>query len=146
MRLLTFQSPVGPRLGIQTTRGVVDVVVAREQLLAHSMEFVPDTIEEVYATGERGLAALRHLLKAVEAQEQPGTWLLAEESLQYGLCVPRTGRSFVLVLTTGVTRLNRAWRPLKARCSSLNMPIVLPPVARRYPCTRTLFSMITRRS
>lgn len=92
MRLLTFQSPAGPRLGIQTARGVVDVVVAREQLLAQSTEFVPDTIEEVYATGERGLEALRHLLKAVEAQERPGTWLLAEESLQYGLCVPRTGK------------------------------------------------------
>ncbi|GHO81432.1 hypothetical protein KSD_92030 [Ktedonobacter sp. SOSP1-85] len=92
MRLLTFQSPAGPRLGIQTTRGVVDVVVAREQLFAHSTEFVPDTIEEVFATGERGLAALRHLLKVVEAQEQLGTWLLAEESLQYGLCVPHTGK------------------------------------------------------
>src|SRR5437868_2584239 len=89
MRLLTFQSTQGLRLGIQTPQGVIDVTAAR----AASVERIQavDTIDALCTVGTPALKVLNELVQAVG---QPGTasWLLREEDLQYGPCVSPLGK------------------------------------------------------
>jgi 2-keto-4-pentenoate hydratase/2-oxohepta-3-ene-1,7-dioic acid hydratase in catechol pathway len=89
MRLLTFQSSTGPRLGIKTSRGVIDVRAAHEAFkVVLDGTAVPETIEALCSNGETALRALRSL-EQFASQEQSAHWLLAEESLQLGPCIQR---------------------------------------------------------
>ena len=89
MRLLTFQSESGPRLGIKTSRGVIDVSAAHNAFKAAlDGVAVPETIETLCSNGEIALQALRSL-EQFASQEQSAHWLLAEESLQLGPCIQR---------------------------------------------------------
>ncbi|QBD83278.1 FAA hydrolase family protein [Ktedonosporobacter rubrisoli] len=92
MRLLTFQSPSGLRLGMQSAAGIVDVSAASTALKsALAGESVPTTLEELCSGEEASLQGFRRLAE-LTASEQSASWLLAEASLQPGPCVPRQGK------------------------------------------------------
>ena len=60
MRLLTFQSSTGPRLGIKTPQGIIDVASAHSTFkTALNGAAVPETIETLCSNGETALQALR---------------------------------------------------------------------------------------
>src|SRR5579885_2443576 len=89
MRLLTFQSTQGLRLGIKTEQGVIDVAAARAALGESGP--ATDTIDALCTTGTAALAALNELVAA--AQKQTGAfWLLREEDIQLGPCVSPLGK------------------------------------------------------
>lgn len=92
MRLLTFHTPSGPRLGIKTERGVIDVEAASQQFLPETPDDVPMTIEAVCAGGARALQALSDLEAVASQHQESGTFLLHERDLSLGPCVPRTGK------------------------------------------------------
>ena len=92
MRLLTFQSSVGPRLGIKTSRGIIDVVAAYSAFkVMLEGTAVPETMEALCSGGEAALKALRSL-EQLASQEQGDQWLLAEESLQFRPCIQQPGK------------------------------------------------------
>ena len=90
MRLLTFQSAQGLRLGIKMEQGVIYVAAARTAL-GENVQAV-DTIEALCAAGTPALAALNELVAATQQQEAPGSWLLREEDLKLGPCVSPLGK------------------------------------------------------
>ncbi len=92
MRLLTFQSSVGPRLGIKTSRGIIDAAAANGAFkTALDGTTVPDTMEALCSGGETTLQALRSL-EQLASQESSDQWMLAEESLQFGPCIQQPGK------------------------------------------------------
>ncbi len=82
MQLLTFQSAQGPKLGIKTEQGVIDVAAARVALGGHNQ--VVETIDGLYTIGTPALAALSDLVTAAQGQKGAASWLLREEDLQFG--------------------------------------------------------------
>ena len=90
MRLLTFQSAQGLRLGIKTEQGVIDVATARTAL-GDTIQ-VADTIDALCTTGTPALVALNELVTAVQKQNAAGSWLLREEDIQLGPCVSPLGK------------------------------------------------------
>ena len=92
MHLLTFQSLAGPRLGIKTARGIINVAAAHSAFKAElDGVAVPETMEALCSGGEAALQTLRSLEQHA-SQEQGDQWLLAEESLQFGPCIQRPGK------------------------------------------------------
>ena len=58
MHLLTFQSSAGPRLGIKTARGIIDVADAHSTFkVALDGAAVPETMEALFSGGEAALQA-----------------------------------------------------------------------------------------
>ena len=81
MILTTFQSDDGPRLGIKTARGILDVAAAAE---SNS----PRTPDEVYGLGNAALAGL----KALAAGEHDASLYRDEADLSYAPVVPNPGK------------------------------------------------------
>jgi 2-keto-4-pentenoate hydratase/2-oxohepta-3-ene-1,7-dioic acid hydratase in catechol pathway len=92
MRLLTFQTPTGLRLGVKTADGIIDVVALSEQLKSTSSVDIPGSIEAFCADVSSSLPALEQLVASASLLSNTGSWLLAEKDLQYGPCVPVTGK------------------------------------------------------
>ena len=89
MRLLTFQSAEGLRLGIKTEQGIIDVAAARTALGAGSQ--VADSIEALCSDGLSAIAPLNELV--TQAQQQgSGPWLLSEEEIKVGPSVSSLGK------------------------------------------------------
>ncbi|HEY4387182.1 MAG TPA: fumarylacetoacetate hydrolase family protein [Ktedonobacteraceae bacterium] len=94
MRLLTFHTPTGLRLGVKTADGIVDVAALAEQLKsAQSVDAIPASIEAFCADVATSLPAIEQLVASASLlPADTGSWLLAEKDLQYGPCVPVTGK------------------------------------------------------
>ena len=84
MKLLTYQSSNGIRLGVVTARGVLDVAAA----VAAGGGDCPASADAVYA---QGLAALPGLAALVAAADDPALYL-EESELTYGPAVPNPGK------------------------------------------------------
>ena len=84
MRLTTYQTDDGNKLGIKTARGVLDVAAA----VAVTGIDCAASVDEVYAKGNETLAALAAL---AEAADEP-TLYLNEDDLTYGPAVPNPGK------------------------------------------------------
>ncbi|GLV54687.1 hypothetical protein KDH_15340 [Dictyobacter sp. S3.2.2.5] len=87
MRLLTFHSPAGLKLGIKTERGIIDVAAASTEF---NIQGVPATFEELCSGEAVDLQGLRQLVSAAEGKS--GDWLLPEDSIQYGPSASRYGK------------------------------------------------------
>jgi 2-keto-4-pentenoate hydratase/2-oxohepta-3-ene-1,7-dioic acid hydratase in catechol pathway len=84
MRLLTFKTDGGLKLGLKTETGIVDVAAAGQALGIT----VPATVEAAISGGNAGLEEL-----ATKAADQSGApWLHAEAGLTYGPAVPNPGK------------------------------------------------------
>jgi 2-keto-4-pentenoate hydratase/2-oxohepta-3-ene-1,7-dioic acid hydratase in catechol pathway len=84
MILLNFVKDNQIRLGVKTTKGVVDVAAAR---LASGKDNIPASMAAVIAGGSAAQESLSGFIST--ATEQSGaTWLLDEAGLQLSYCVP----------------------------------------------------------
>ena len=81
MILTTFHSDAGPRLGIKTARGILDVAAA-------AGSDSPRTPDEVYALGNAALAGL----EALAAADHDASLYLDEADLSYAPAVPNPGK------------------------------------------------------
>lgn len=89
MKLMTFRTPDGLKMGVKTEKGILDVAKALENVPFE--ERVPATIEELLQAGEAGV----HLLQAYAAKVEKGNndyLFLREDSLELGPCVPNPGK------------------------------------------------------
>jgi 2-keto-4-pentenoate hydratase/2-oxohepta-3-ene-1,7-dioic acid hydratase in catechol pathway len=90
MRLLTFQSAQGLRLGVKTEQGIIDVAAARTALGENAQAV--DTIEALCTAGTSALAALNELVALAQQHKAAASWLLQEEDVQFGPCVSPLGK------------------------------------------------------
>ena len=81
MILTTYQSDNGPKLGIKTARGILDVAAAADS-------DSPRTPDEVYALGNAALAGLQALAEA----DHDAALYLDEADLVYAPVVPNPGK------------------------------------------------------
>lgn len=89
MKLLTYRTPGGLRLGVKLDGGVVDVAAAASALGAGG---VPVSVGEVLQGGATALSALETLVNKVETHRGPAPWLLDEAALDLAPCVPAPGK------------------------------------------------------
>jgi 2-keto-4-pentenoate hydratase/2-oxohepta-3-ene-1,7-dioic acid hydratase in catechol pathway len=94
MILLTIRDGDNLRLGVKTTRGVIDVAAAQAALGQDQGDGrLPQTVEAAIAGGEAARSALADLVARAEAADATGSpWLLDEESLTFGPSVPNPGK------------------------------------------------------
>jgi 2-keto-4-pentenoate hydratase/2-oxohepta-3-ene-1,7-dioic acid hydratase in catechol pathway len=91
MILLTFDSPEGYRLGAKTERGIIDLVLA-QQAVDGQGAIMPDTFFAEDPIAHEQLATLvNRALDAAGAGAAPA-WLLNEDDLELGPCVPNPGK------------------------------------------------------
>ena len=83
MRLLTFKTPEGLKLGIKTDVGVIDVTAA---IAAFKLCDVPGCIDCVIAKGSEAASVLAPVVEACAGKS--GDWLLDEAILELGPCAP----------------------------------------------------------
>ena len=84
MKLLTFKTRKGLKLGIQTEKGVIDVKKASKALGVD----VPRTPAQCLALGLDALPALEVLVAKALPAAGGAKWLLDEDDLHLGPCVP----------------------------------------------------------
>jgi 2-keto-4-pentenoate hydratase/2-oxohepta-3-ene-1,7-dioic acid hydratase in catechol pathway len=92
MILLTIRDGDDLRLGVKSTRGVIDVAAA-QAALAQGDGRLPQSVEEAIAGGEATRSALADLAARAETADAAGsTWLRDEASLRLGPAVPTPGK------------------------------------------------------
>jgi len=92
MILLTIRDGDDLRLGVKTSRGVIDVAAA-QAALGQADGSLPQTVEALIAGGEEARSALADLVARAEAAGATGsTWLVDEASLTLGPSVPNPGK------------------------------------------------------
>ncbi|MDR3560328.1 MAG: fumarylacetoacetate hydrolase family protein [Negativicutes bacterium] len=82
MKLLTMRKESQYELGVQTSRGILDV----KQAAKHFALPVPYTMEGLIESGQVGLKALTQLVSQAQSENVPFLFL-PEETLVYGPCV-----------------------------------------------------------
>src|SRR5215207_3986704 len=94
MILLTIRDGDNLRLGVKTTRGVIDVAAAQAALGQGEADGrLPQTVEATIAGGESARSALADLVARSEAADATGSsWLMDEASLTLGPSVPNPGK------------------------------------------------------
>jgi len=94
MILLTIRDGDNLRLGVKTSRGVIDVAAAQAALGQDQGDGrLPQTVEAAIAGGEAARSALTDLVARAEAADATGSpWLMDEESLTLGPAVPNPGK------------------------------------------------------
>jgi 2-keto-4-pentenoate hydratase/2-oxohepta-3-ene-1,7-dioic acid hydratase in catechol pathway len=88
MKLLTFKSEDENRLGIRVETGVIDVQAAA----AHLGAAVPDNLSKLFESSASGLEQLQQFVERAAAAGNGVPWLLTEDSLEFGPCVPDPGK------------------------------------------------------
>ncbi|GGE24457.1 hypothetical protein GCM10011571_28270 [Marinithermofilum abyssi] len=89
MKLLTFRTSEGMKLGVKTERGVLDVESAKRR---YGDETSPVTVGELLTGGEEAMDALDLLVRRSTSEESENECLLDESELNIGPCVPRPGK------------------------------------------------------
>jgi 2-keto-4-pentenoate hydratase/2-oxohepta-3-ene-1,7-dioic acid hydratase in catechol pathway len=120
MHVLSYHTPAGPRLGLKTALGVIDVAAATEQLLPGPPS-PPTSIAALCAGGTEALQALQHLQEQALTYEA-APWLLLEKDLQLAPCVPRDGK----ILCIG---LNYRRHAAEAGMAIPDSPVLFPKYA-----------------
>ena len=89
MRLLTIHTPKGLKLGVKTTKGILDVADALE--VNPSAVKVPATMKELMSAGRNGLSVLDNYMAKMENEIAEG-FFLKENEIKFGPCVPQPGK------------------------------------------------------
>lgn len=89
MKLLTFRTPEGLKLGVKTAKGVLDVAKALE--IMPSEEKVPSTISILIQECNVGLRLLNEYVAKVESEKLDNIFI-NEDDLKLGPSVPRPGK------------------------------------------------------
>jgi 2-keto-4-pentenoate hydratase/2-oxohepta-3-ene-1,7-dioic acid hydratase in catechol pathway len=154
MRLLTFHTPTGLRLGIKTEHGIIDVATARETFKASiATQNIPTSFEELCSGEEVKLQGLRDIIAITEGKT--GAWLLAESAIQFGPSASHTGKIICVGLNyrrhAAETNMPLPTSPVlfAKYANSLagsGEEIPLPPVAEQYDYEAELALVIGRRA
>lgn len=145
MKLLTFVSGDGLRLGIKTDQGVLDVRAA-----AGGRADVPDTPGAFY---KQGLAALP-VLRELASQAKADAWL-DESSLTLGPCVPEPGKILCVGLNYRRHAAESGMQPpsvpvlfskFNNAIAAHNEPVPLPSNAEQYDYEVELVVVIGKRA
>jgi 2-keto-4-pentenoate hydratase/2-oxohepta-3-ene-1,7-dioic acid hydratase in catechol pathway len=92
MILLTIRDGDDLRIGVKTSRGVIDVAAAQAEL-GQGDGRLPQTVEALIAGGDAARSALADLVARAESAGATGsTWLLDDASLTLGPSVPNPGK------------------------------------------------------
>lgn len=89
MKLLTFHTPEGLKLGVKTANGVLDITSALEVISSEVK--VPTTMDELIQAGVDGLSLLRDYAAKIENKKSDQLFL-KENEIKFGPCVPRPGK------------------------------------------------------
>lgn len=89
MKLVTFRTPEGLKLGVKTDKGILDVDKALENVPADGK--VLSTLDELLQAGKDGIQSLQEYVDKVENGNNTA-FFLEEENLELGPCVPRPGK------------------------------------------------------
>lgn len=87
MKLLTFKTANGLRLGVKTEKGIFDVTRALDQVPAE--ENFPQTMEQVLTGGETALVALKSYIDHLTQRPE---LFFNETDLSFGASVPSPGK------------------------------------------------------
>ncbi|MCD6030420.1 MAG: hydrolase family protein, partial [Thermomicrobiales bacterium] len=91
MILLTFRDGDDLKLGVKTSRGVVDVAAA-QSALGTSNGGAPESMDALLAGGESARKALADLVARAEAAPAAEDWIRDEPTLTLGPAVPNPGK------------------------------------------------------
>ena len=91
MILLTFRDGDGLKLGVKTSRGVVDVAAA-QAVLGTDNGGAPESMDALIAGGESARKALADLVARAEAAPAAEDWIRDEPTLTLGPAVPNPGK------------------------------------------------------
>lgn len=91
MILLTFRDGDDLKLGVKTSRGVVDVAAARAALGMDDGS-VPESMDALLAGGDSARTALTDLVARAEAAPAAEDWIRDESTLTLGPAVPNPGK------------------------------------------------------
>lgn len=137
MKLLTFQTEDGLRLGVKTDQGVIDVNGA-------APAEIPATIDALFENGAASLVSLRNFiadLRDSDALGQNPFWLLNEQDLTFGPCVPTpqkiicVGKNYALhAEETGSTAPQNPilFSKFNNALAAHQEPVPLPPISEQY--------------
>jgi 2-keto-4-pentenoate hydratase/2-oxohepta-3-ene-1,7-dioic acid hydratase in catechol pathway len=152
MILLTFHHDGSFRLGVKTPEGILDVEAANHSLHVAGLLTTP---EAVFAAGLDALPALREFVDRALAAEGRAAWMLAEDRIQYGPCVPRPGK----IICVGLNYRKHAresklevppvpvlFSKFQNAIAAPNQPVPLPAVAEKYDYEAELVVVIGRRA
>ncbi|GCE31014.1 hypothetical protein KDA_64980 [Dictyobacter alpinus] len=115
MRLVTFHSPTGLKLGLKTERGIIDVAAAQEALSGDlSSANIPSSFEALCSGEAVELEGLKQLETATEGKD--GDWLLDERKIQFGPSTSHSGK----IICVGLNYRRHA--------AESNMPVPESPV------------------
>lgn len=89
MKLVTFRTLEGLKLGVKTDKGILDVARALKEISAD--EKVLSTIDELLQAGKDGIQPLQKYVERVETGNY-NTLFIDEEDLELGPCVPNPGK------------------------------------------------------
>ena len=95
MILLQIQSAQGPRLGLKTAQGIIDVAAAQNALSAkgsNDFSAIPMNETDLFAGGQTALSALAGLASYIQANALSGPWRLQDKDTQVGPCVTKPGK------------------------------------------------------
>jgi 2-keto-4-pentenoate hydratase/2-oxohepta-3-ene-1,7-dioic acid hydratase in catechol pathway len=152
MILLTFQHSGAYRLGIRTNEGILDVAEANLQI---KIPGLLDTPEALFAAGSAALPLVEEFLRVALQAEGRAAWLLEEEKLTLGPCVPFPNK----IICVGLNYRQHAQEsgmdipPVPVLFSKYQNALAahaeaipLPPVAKKYDYEAELAVVIGRRA
>src|SRR5262245_50721278 len=91
MILLTFRDGDDLKLGVKTSRGVVDVAAA-QAALGTKNGGAPESMDALIAGGDDARKALADLVGRAESAPAAADWVLDESALTLGPAVPNPGK------------------------------------------------------
>lgn len=152
MILLTFQQSGVYRLGVKTSQGILDLAAANRVL---QFPGLADTPEAFYAAGLAALPALKEFADRALREEGRSVWLLDEEKLTLGPCLPQPGK----IICIGLNYRNHAreskmpippvpvlFAKFQNAVAASGEPIPLPRAAKKYDYEAELAVVIGRRA
>jgi 2-keto-4-pentenoate hydratase/2-oxohepta-3-ene-1,7-dioic acid hydratase in catechol pathway len=152
MILLTFLHAGVYRLGIRTEAGILDVAAANQQLHIPALVDTPDTL---FAAGSAALPLLEEFVRVALQDDGRAAWLLVEEKLTIGPCVPNPEK----IICVGLNYRQHAqeskmeippvpvlFSKFQNAIAAHNEAIPLPPVAQKYDYEAELAVVIGRRA
>jgi 2-keto-4-pentenoate hydratase/2-oxohepta-3-ene-1,7-dioic acid hydratase in catechol pathway len=139
-------------LGVKTGQGVLDVAAANRLLNIPEVAVTPQAL---YAAGLPALPGLKAFVDRALEYEGRAAWLLAEERLALGPCVPRPGK----IICIGLNYRNHArearmeippvpvlFSKFQNAVAAPNEVIPLPPVAEKYDYEAELAVVIGKKA
>ena len=152
MIILTFQSDGDNRLGVKTPEGILDVAAANRALQVANLTETPAAL---YAAGLAALPELKQFVdRAMRTDERSG-WLVPEDQIQYGPCLPQPGK----IICIGLNYRNHAqeaklevppvpvlFSKYDNSISAHQEAIPLPPVAEKYDYEAELAVVMGKRA